>query len=214
MKKIIAYSLWGDNQKYTIGAIKNANLCQNFYPGWICRFYIGKTVPIDIVEKLKTFTNTELVIMDDAACDWTSTFWRFYAADSDDIVLSRDTDSRPSKREVDAVNEWLSSDKDFHIMRDHPWHNIEMLAGMWGCRNGVLRGITEDINTFIKTNYYQVDQNFLRTVVYPKIKHKCIVHDEYFEKKPFPTIRIPRQFVGQPFNADDSECDRNHGDIL
>ena len=36
------------------------------------------------------------------------------------------------QRERDAVNEWLRSNKTFHLMRDHPWHGSEILAGMWG----------------------------------------------------------------------------------
>ena len=76
--------------------------------------------------------------------DWTGMFWRFLAADHlSDIVLSRDTDSRLNKREKAAVDEWLNSDKDFHIMRDHPYHATEILGGMWGCRNGILHGIAK-----------------------------------------------------------------------
>ena len=37
-------------------------------------------------------------------------------------LLSRDTDSRIIPREKEAVNEWLASDRVFHIMRDHPAH--------------------------------------------------------------------------------------------
>ena len=36
------------------------------------------------------------------------------------------------QRERDAVNEWLESNKTFHLMRDHPWHGSEINAGMWG----------------------------------------------------------------------------------
>ena len=38
MKKIIAFSLWGDQPKYTVGAIKNADLAKEIYPDWTCRF--------------------------------------------------------------------------------------------------------------------------------------------------------------------------------
>ena len=51
-----------------------------------------------------------------------------------DVMISRDTDSRVSHREMIAVNKWLESDKGFHIMRDHPWHTTKILGGMWGCR--------------------------------------------------------------------------------
>ena len=42
---------------------------------------------------------------------------------------SRDLDSVPSPREVEAVKEWLASkNKTFHIMRDHPYHRVPILG--------------------------------------------------------------------------------------
>jgi hypothetical protein len=54
MKKIISFSLWGDNPKYTVGAIKNAELALSIYPDWICRYYIGKSTPQEIIDELKS----------------------------------------------------------------------------------------------------------------------------------------------------------------
>ena len=208
-KKIISFSLWGDNPKYTVGAIKNALLAQIIYPEWICRFYIGNDVPQHIRNQLDDLNVEIMEMMDMGDSGWNGTFWRFFAADSYDIVICRDTDSRLNLRERVAVDEWLSSDKDFHIMRDHPYHNTETLAGTWGCRNGILRGMEEAIQDYNKgsfDNQYQVDQNFLREVVYPLVKHESIVHDEFFELKPFPANAIKRTgsyFVGQVYD----ECD-------
>ena len=39
MKKIISFSLWGNNKGYYDGAVKNILLAQKIYPDWICRFY-------------------------------------------------------------------------------------------------------------------------------------------------------------------------------
>jgi hypothetical protein len=80
MKKVISFSLWGDNPKYTIGAIKNAELTPIIYPGWISRFYCGLSVPSNIIETLKSLPNTEVIMMD-VDGDWSGMFWRFYACD-------------------------------------------------------------------------------------------------------------------------------------
>jgi len=40
MKKIVAFSLWGENPKYLDGAIENMLLMPSIYPGWTARFYI------------------------------------------------------------------------------------------------------------------------------------------------------------------------------
>ena len=214
IKKIISFSLWGDNPKYTIGAVKNAVIAKDIYPDWTCRYYVGSDVPEYILENLKEHYNVEVVEMlgepnlGGVATGWNGMFWRFFAADGDDIVISRDTDSRLGYREKAAVDEWLESDKDFHIMRDHPYHATEILGGMWGVRNGLLKGIGKMINEYSRGEYddkYQVDQNFLREKIYPIVKGHATVHDEFFEYKPFPNQfpRFPADFVGQVFDSND-----------
>lgn len=211
--KIISYSLWGSSSKYCMGAIKNADLATKIYPGWTSRFYIGKTTPLSYIDTLKKMPSTEVVEMPEDG-NWIGMFWRFCAADGDDIVISRDTDSRLSQREKDAVDAWLESPYDFHIMRDHPYHATEILGGMWGARNGILKGIGKMIDDYTKGNFWQVDQNFLKEKIYPIVKNNSCVHDEYFEKKPFPSQRKPREFVGQAFNGDDTEFCPEHGTLL
>jgi hypothetical protein len=141
--------------------------------------------------------------------DWTGTVWRFFAAaDADvDVVIFRDTDSRVSIREKLAVDDWLSSDKSFHIMRDHPYHSAKILAGMWGMRHGKLRHIRELIDGWAMKDYWQADQDFLRECVYPLTKGDCYVHDEFFfyeeETHPFPIKRFDYEFVGEIFDKND-----------
>tara|TARA_Y100000361_G_scaffold154347_1_gene179826 strand:+ start:6855 stop:7481 length:627 start_codon:yes stop_codon:yes gene_type:complete len=204
MTKIIAFSLWGKDPKYTIGAVRNAELAKEIYPGWTCRFYTGDDVSEDIENQLID-NGAEVCKM--YGSSWNGMFWRFFAADSDDIMISRDTDSRLGLREKVAVDAWLASDMDFHIMRDHPYHATEILGGMWGVRNGLLNGIKDMIAHYETGKYdnkYQVDQNFLREIVYPLVKDHSIVHDEYFERKPFPTPRKNLQdFVGQVYDENE-----------
>ena len=184
--KVIAFSLWGDNPKYTVGAVNNAKIAKDLFPDWTCRFYIAHDVPQHIVQQLGQL-DSECCPM--AGSGWNGMFWRFFAADSHDTMISRDTDSRLSEREKSAIDEWLDSDKDFHIMRDHPYHATEILGGMWGVRNGVLKGIKGMIKEYNKGAFddkYQVDQNFLKEIVYPMVKDNALVHDEFFEEKPYP----------------------------
>ena len=203
MKKIISFSLWGNIPKYTIGAIRNAELTPTIFPGWVSRFYCGQSVPTDIIEKLKSLPHTEVIMMD-VDGDWSGMFWRFYACDDSDIMLSRDTDSRLTIREKMAVDEWLDSDKDFHIMRDHPHHTTEILGGMWGVRNGLIKNIKILIGEYIKGNFWQVDQNFLREKIYPLVVNHSFIHDSYLNyntnSKKFPSERINKEFIGDVFD--------------
>ena len=215
MKKVISFSLWGGNPIYTIGAIKNADLALDIYPGWVCRFYVGKSVPIDIISELVSKENTEVYIMNSQG-DWTGMFWRFYpASETDvDVMISRDTDSRLSMREKEAVDEWLAGYSNFHIMRDHPYHATEILGGMWGVRGNLLKNMKLMIDEYTKGDYWQVDQNFLKEKIYPVIIGNICVHDEFFQKKSFPSARIPKRFVGQAFDADDNLLHPEHGELV
>jgi hypothetical protein len=215
MKKIISFSLWGTNPIYNIGAIRNAELAKDIYPEWICRYYVGKSVPSEIIEKLNSFDNTEIIFMDTDG-DWTGMFWRFYPASEDDVdvVIVRDCDSRINPREKEAVDEWLQSDKGFHIMRDHPWHNTSILGGMWGSKKGTIPDMKIKIDEYVKGNFWQVDQNFLRDIIYPLIVNNNISHDELFGGKPFPTIREHKQFVGQAFDENDKMLYPEHSTLV
>ena len=204
MKKVISFSLWGDKPKYAIGAIKNADLAARFYPGWICRFYVAKDVPPYAIQELLARNNTEVFVVNERP-DWTGMFWRFFAACDPfvDLMISRDTDSRLGEREMLAVQEWERSDRGFHIMRDHPGHRPKILGGMWGVKRGVIQNMAELIEKYPKGDFYQVDQQFLKAIIYPLVREDALVHDPIFEHKPFPSERVGYEFVGQVFDEND-----------
>lgn len=201
--RVVSYSLWGDNPKYNVGALRNAELVSELYPGWQARFYVGTNTPVETISSLHD-RGAHVVDMKKPG-DWTGMFWRFEAAsDPDvDVMISRDCDSRITAREVAAVKQWLGSDAMFHIMRDHPHHATEILGGMWGVRAPLLSNMSNLIQEYVKGDFWQVDQNFLREVVYPKVAPFSIVHDEFFQKIPFPTPRVGKEFVGLAFDEND-----------
>ena len=205
MKKVICFSLWGNQPRYTGGMIHNIELAKIFYPDWIVRIYLGQDVEKEIVE-LFISDNVEIIKMDND-CNWTGMFWRFLAASDPtvDVMLSRDADSRLHHREKAAVDEWLLSDKQFHIMRDHPYHGVAILGGMWGVKKGLLNDINKQIDFYQKGDFLGVDQNFLGECIYPIVRDCAMVHDEFFEKKPFPKEsgeRNSSHFVGQAYKGD------------
>jgi len=203
MKKIISFSLWGDNPKYCIGAIKNAKLAKFIYRNWICRFYVSDNVDNSIIDELIKL-DCEVIIKKDKA-DWSSMFWRFEAGfdKSADIVIFRDTDSRLNFREKYAVEEWERSDKTFHIMRDHPYHGYPILGGMWGMKINDKYDFENILKSFIPENQYGTDYVFFANVLFPLIKDDKMTHDEFFDKKTFPQKRNFNEFVGQVFDEND-----------
>ena len=210
MKNIVAYSLWGNHPMYWIGALRNIELVSKYFPGWICRFYIDDSSDKELIDTIKG-ENVEVILVK-SKDSFHGMFWRFWAVEEPDvdIYLSRDCDSRFSDREFNAIQEWLESDKDFHIMRDHPYHTVPILGGMWGCRNGILRNVNFS-QTIEKWNQFHrkgIDQDFLAQVIYPFVKDKSLEHSEFNLKfgqeiRPFPTKRIDYEFVGEIFDEND-----------
>tara|TARA_R110000824_G_scaffold5670_3_gene26038 strand:+ start:4347 stop:5003 length:657 start_codon:yes stop_codon:yes gene_type:complete len=212
--KLLNFAVWGNDPKYLLGATKNAILAEEVYPGWKCRFYVSGEVPFSWVYNLRKIRNTEIIQIPKLG-DWTFSFNRFLSMSEPDVevMISRDADSRLGIREKAAVDEWLTSDKGFHIMKDHPWHyTYPILAGMFGCKAGIIDNIAKEIESFEKTNWYHSDQEFLKQIVFPKIKDNVMVHDDW-HAKPYPLQREGYEFIGQIFDEHD-EVIQGHVDIL
>jgi hypothetical protein len=204
MKKIISFCLWGNNPKYCIGAIKNSELYKTIYPDWICRFYIGSDVDINIISRLIK-NDCEIIIVPYSKNTWINMLWRFKPITDGEvnIFICRDTDSRLNLREKFAVDEWLESDKSVHIMRDHPYHGNSMLGGMIGFKRSIFEIVSSSLQQFTFKDEYGTDYNFFNNILYPIAKEDCIIHDEIFDKKTFPTKRLNNEFVGQVLDEND-----------
>jgi protein O-GlcNAc transferase len=198
--RVVSFSLWGELPKYNAGAVRNAALCREMYTGWTARFYVGTSVPAETLRALRAL-DAQVIEMDEPG-DWRGMFWRFEAASDPAVeaMISRDCDSRLNRREAAAVAEWMASDAAFHIMRDHPAHCTPILGGMWGVKAPLLRDCAALIRPFAPGDFWQADQDFLRAIVFPRVKRVALVHDEWFDGRPFPTPRRGLEFVGQVFD--------------
>lgn len=225
--KVISFSLWGNNPTYTIGAIKNADIATQLFPDWTCVFYCFESVPADIIKELESRKNTVVrkVGGEYNSADSRGMFHRFLPADEEGVeyMISRDTDSRLSERERLAIDAWISSGKDIHIMRDHPYHAVPILGGMWGVKGKKLEGIADAMEDFTPTSDKGQDQSFLSEWVWSKVRSReltACIHDPFFEKTPFPE-RAKRGsenggvwFVGQCFDENDLYNNQSDIDVL
>jgi len=216
-KKVITFCLYGNIPRYTIGAIRNAELAQYIYPDFECWFYIHEeTVHPEIINILKNMNNVKIIIKNGDLSKCKPRMWRFEAIDEPDVelMMSRDTDTRFWDREKLAVDEWLKSDKIFHIMRDHPHHNFYILAGMFGVKK------TENIpswsklmNNIIQENGDNYDQDFLKNFIYPLIKSESIVHASFHKIENEDCLDFPipfneyLNFVGEYVYEDESRSE-------
>lgn len=220
MKKLITFSLWGDNPKYCAGAVQNAKLAQTLYPGWTCRFYIGRSVPTDTYTALLEEPNVRVVNMH-VEGDWRGMFWRFKPAGEDDVdvFISRDCDSRLTSREARAVEVWMKSPYLIHAMRDHPWHSVPILGGMWGAKRHAIPDMNRLISGWQQEDRWQTDQEFLQQIIWPNHKHKILAHDNWSrfpgcKTVRFPTQRINAEFVGAIVDANGERLHPEHHDLV
>ncbi|MGK8236618.1 tetratricopeptide repeat protein [Roseovarius sp. MS2] len=178
-RNIISFSLWGNRPEYVTGAIINAQIAQHLYVHWTARFYCDTSVPHDAREALKTY-GAEVILMTEQRHAKIRPMWRFLASDDQDInvFLCRDADSRLNAKELLAVQDWLSSGKRFHVMRDHIYHHELILAGMWGGMSGVLPNLESWLLN--ATDYFDSkfgDQAFLADMIWPLIRQDVRIHD-------------------------------------
>ena len=187
MKKIISFCLYGSKYLYCSGLIENIDLINKKYKDWEIYVYYSN-IPEKILSILKNKTNTYLFECKHNGYNWEGMFWRFYPIQNKDIdiFLSRDADSRITEREMKFVNEWLNSDKIFHIIRDHQGHRIEILGGTFGVKVKEFNKIYNLKNIdyykeifydrFSKNQDRDPDQIFLQEYVWPLIKNNNMAH--------------------------------------
>jgi hypothetical protein len=218
---IIAFSLFGNHEKYCQGAIRNTELSKFIYPGWTVRFYIDHTVPKDGVWALQNLGAE--IITNPSSSNLDGMFWRLAAADDTGYSrwIIRDADSRLSYRERRAVDDWIESGLPFHTMHDHPYHITPIMPGMFGGIRGSFN-MGAAISSWTRTGEYGDDERFLTNIVWPNIRDRILVHNsinniniDYSKSvvKPFPTPREFGRFVGEIFDENE-HCHLQNRDVI
>lgn len=209
---LVSFSLYGNDPKYLIGALRNAETIQGFGPEWRSIFYLGPDIPEEIETKL--LLHGAKIRNWDQSWHKNGMFWRFTAIQefNYDYLIFRDVDSRISDRELKALNQWFVSGKTIHVMRDHPHHNALILGGMWG--------VTPEVKNLEimwgNADEYGVahgeDQNFLDREVYPNLKKSMHLNDAFFsfplKKFDFPSKRIGFGYVGETIDQHENYDER------
>jgi hypothetical protein len=211
MKKIISFSLFGDDPKYLNGMLCNLELCPLIYPDWIVRIYCSSKLQPEYVNKLMGYEKTEVIVIDEQFSNILPPMtWRFLPYDDEDvkIFISRDADSRLCYREKICVDLFEKSEKLFHSIRDNANHG-DTMGGLWGVKNDRKFSMRNLILESSVNDNYGSDQNFLRELVIPHFKDSILIHCSYFQKT-FPIQPVNHHFVGEVFPADNYGQPYNH----
>ena len=196
-KRCISYSLYKPSDSgvitlYTEGFLHNVEIAKLLYPQWKIKLYLDIWMNGSEFHKtISEYEKVDIIWMKNNSEGDSGHMWRFLVADREDCDrwIVRDTDSRLSIRTMQATNEWIWSRRSFHIMRDHILHDGEILAGMFGGVKGCLGDVKmEDLikdffsNPDNDPNDFWSDQKFLAKVVFPRIRHSFIAHDDFLDR--------------------------------
>lgn len=200
-KKVISYALFSADGTGTLatwlsdGIQKQVSGASLYYPDWVIRVHaIGLTDAM--IQELLSYSNiapvevvrchTNSILSRSSSAKMIS---RFLVYDDPTVYHSiiRDVDGRFSPRELMATNQWVGSKYKFHVMRDHKWHSVPIMGGMFGMKRGVLSGgltMTDLVNNAMKKypkspipGCCAEDQNFLSKFVWPLVKQAAMDHD-------------------------------------
>jgi hypothetical protein len=205
--KVFSFCLYGNLKKYIYGMFENIDIIHINFPEWFIYIYYDdltqevykKLLNTKNVILIKSFFTKSLCMLD-----------RFFPIDYDnvDVMIVRDSDSRIHPRDIWTINEFIKSDKKFHIIRDHKFHGVLICGGLWGIKKGLLNYKFKDIILNVINNFenkWGSDQLFLEHHIYDNIKHDVLIHsnkklrdEEILTQIPFDVI--DDDFCGQVIN--------------
>ncbi|XP_042875613.1 uncharacterized protein LOC122255530 [Penaeus japonicus] len=229
-QQVVALSLYGNKAAYWLGMDTLLTQVRQHYPGWKVRLYTDarwrKSVLCPLLRDHAHFYVCDVENLPPPLGNVSAVhpmLWRALPLGDLQVaaMIVRDTDSPISSREAAAVEQWLASNKTFHIMRDHPAHDTPILGGMWGARwdnlpapraaDELARVRDKMLKQGLGKSRHGVDQEILTATLWPVAQGRMIGHDSYLCKKyaysaPWPTQRQDGFFVGAPrFRAEYSQ---------
>ena len=150
-QRVVSYSLFGRNGRYTEKLKWLGVQINKLYPGWFMRVYHDNTIDPNLICETECWSknqNHEMINLDNSDfcnisdLNWNlknllsnqtknvsyvnAAKWRWLplADNFVDVMSSRDSDSYIYEREVSSAMVWMNSSKIGHIMRDNPSHDM------------------------------------------------------------------------------------------
>ena len=161
--KVFSFCLYGTEPNYYTGLLENIAIIKQYYPDFDIVVYKGECDPSWVLPEGVTIdiTNRPGPI---------NALLRYIPLNTADVGFVRDADSRINERDRWCIDQFLKSDKSYHTIRDHYWHQSKLMAGTFGWK----RPMTLMIPTHEAG--YGFDEHFLAQCVYETVKSDMLVH--------------------------------------
>jgi len=179
--KVISYSIFGQEQLYRIGLLKNVELAKKIFPGW--KLLIHLNIDKEKKQFVKDISqpHTELIdLKEDHPRD--GMMWRMLPLEKNyEAVIIRDVDTRLFERDKQLVDHWLNSDCKYHLCRDNFGSYQPILGGLWGAKNPnlIIRNNWDKWKKKKNLSERLRDIEFLKAYVYPEIRTDLLVFSEH-----------------------------------
>ena len=215
---IFSFCIYGTDLKYYEGLHENLKIISShpFFTANPHKIYIthSPTAIQQYIDLYITFPNTTLSEMPQTFTDIPrmSRLSVFDSLEDEDYFISRDADSRITPRDIWCISEFIKSNRTLHIIRDHYYHKMRIMAGTYTIKKGPqLSCVTDAIlrwkatKTINSANDYGTDEEFLESIIYPILKSDALIHTNsvgYADENTTP-ITIPQEseadFIGNVY---------------
>lgn len=215
--KVFSFCIFGNKKKYLLGLCKNIEIINEKFPDFYIWIYAGNDIPEEYIIKYKSYKNIKYI-----ETEYNNRFltcMRFFPIDESniDLFFSRDTDSRITNRDIWCINQFIKSDKTYHVVREHYFHKALIMTGIFGAK----KNINININLSEKFNEiknelcenYNIDVDFVNKFLYNSIKNDLLIHtnivafkNEYTEKIDL-ELENNYDFVGNVYDFDENNIE-------
>ena len=161
--KVFSFCIYGTEPNYYTGLLENIAIIKEHYPEFTIVVHKGFCDPTWVIPDgvEVNITNREGAI---------NALLRYLSLCTAEVGFVRDTDSRITARDRWCIDQFLKSDKSYHSIRDHYWHQSKLMAGTFGWKRPLpLMMPTHEVG-------YGYDEQFLTQCVYEQIKPELLVH--------------------------------------
>jgi hypothetical protein len=212
MNIIFSFSLYGDNRKYSDPLFINMNVIKSNFNNFEIYIYYDSSVPSLIINELKKKGANvfEMTTKYNTATEKMS--WRYGPIFNNltDCCIIRDSDSVISIREIGLIKEWLNSSYNFHIIRDHPLHNMPIMGGLFAIKKPIFDRFQKQFRSKFKKYIsleYNGDQLFLAHEIYPLVVDDSFIQTSCFSFMFEKVLRIkkaknPANYIGSVYLGD------------
>ena len=161
--KVFSFCIYGTEPNYYTGLLENIAIIKEHYPEFTIVVHKGFCDPTWVIPDgvEVNITNREGAI---------NALLRYLSLCTAEVGFVRDTDSRITARDRWCIDQFLKSDKSYHSIRDHYWHQSKLMAGTFGWKRPLpIMMPTHEVG-------YGYDEQFLTQCVYEQIKPELLVH--------------------------------------